>query len=295
MLPQPSSPNVATATDWIEASCIVSEDVAISRSDVLGALNMMGESNSEDQADAIWLQLFNRQTLVDDGYPFAVEQEAIQQRDPTPARNAYLTMLLISTRAYVAEAGTAYRSEHTRLFEYITTEAARRYVSGEALRIGSPREAPVPANFREMVEYLSGRLNEGPTGDVLNPADKDAGADVLAWRPFADGRAGQLILLAQCATGADWKTKAADCQVEEWRRYIQFVVEPLRVLAIPHIEPDAGRWIKYSARGGVILDRVRITEMLEGDTYPDLADSLAVWLEAEVERLREVEIEAGFD
>ncbi|KAF0209326.1 MAG: hypothetical protein FD171_51 [Actinobacteria bacterium] len=293
MLPRPSNSDPAPSADWIEASCLVSRDAALSRSDIVGILSVIGESAPEEQAETTWIQLQGRRSVLGAEYPFEIEQESVALRDTNPARNAYLAMLLISIRAYIAEARTNPITDYTRLFEYLTAEAARRYVSGQSVRIGWPREAPVPAGFGDLIEYLSDLLREGPTGPVLNEPDKDAGADVVAWRPFADGRAGQLIVLAQCATGGNWKEKATELQCLEWQRYIQFAVEPIRVLAIPHIEPDAGRWVKYSSRGGVILDRVRITELLGGDPYGQLADEVNDWLEGEIVRLRLVESEAG--
>lgn len=293
MLPRPSSSDPAPTADWIEASCLLSRDGFLSRSDIVGTLSVLGESAPEEQAEATWIQLQNRRIVLGDDYAFAVTMDGLSRRPNSPARVAYMTMLLISIRAYVAEARTAQNSDYTRLFEYLTTAAAGRYVSGQALRTGWPRENPLPTGFNDLIEYLSDALNEGPTGVVLNEPDKDAGVDVVAWRPFADRRPGQLVVLAQCATGANWREKAPELQTQEWQRYIQFVVEPMRVLAIPHVEPDAGRWAKYGSRGGVIFDRVRITELLAGAPYGKVADDADAWLEAEIERLRLIEAEAG--
>jgi len=83
---------------------------------------------------------------------------------------------------------------------------------------------------------------------------------VVVWRPFPDGRAGQVIGFGQCATGRGWGAKLQELQPRAfgdlWLRE-PLAVEPFRLFFVP-FRVDPARWEEASFSGGVLFDRCRI-------------------------------------
>jgi hypothetical protein len=292
MLPAPASTAIPALADWVEASCLVGVSSRVSEPAVRSALQENGIDADDGTVSSIWLEMTNRGAVLGARYPFRVDGGSVRQR--ARADNpVYRLLLFLSIRASIQAATSRRVAQPTRLFERLVTDAAGAYIGGPSLRIGFPREGAVPRRFAELVPYLCARLKEGPPGPILNPADKDAGADVLAWKPFADERAGQVVLLAQCATGSNWKEKTVDCSVEEWKRYVGFAVTPVRVFAVPHVEPDSNLWLKYTLQGGVILDRLRLVGLVDVGLNGRLEESIRDWCADEGTRLAGIAAEAA--
>jgi hypothetical protein len=97
---------------------------------------------------------------------------------------------------------------------------------------------------------------------------KDDGADIIAWTAFEDGRAGKPILMIQCATGENYIGKAGELRgrYKEWCDYIDWAVDPLLGFAIPFVCVKSRQWRMLSNRGGVVLDRIRITSAVGNRT-----------------------------
>lgn len=263
MLPIPSSSEASVLADWVEASCLLDPGFRVSKTAVHAALEAAG-MDDEGSPSFIWLELGKRGTVLGDLYPFSVEQGATSLRDAESIGLAYRLLLLLSIRSTIVEAQDGRHAESSRLFEHLVAVAARQYLGGRAKRIGSPRYGDIPKSFSDLIPFLCGELSEGPAAGILNPASKDAGADVIAWRGFDDRRAGQVVLIAQCATGADWTEKAGDCSARLWRHYMGLHFDPVTAFAVPHVELEKKRWIEFTLRGGVFLDRLRLVKMSEG-------------------------------
>ncbi len=147
---------------------------------------------------------------------------------------------------------------------------ARRYATDPAT------ETTRPESFPEAVRWLRARVRlkaglelvpDGPPDDdeADHPARtySDGGVDVVAWRPFKDGRAGFLIALGQCTIQANWKPKANDISLPLWGDWIRFVTGPQKVLVIPYAVPDGRSWWRDRTRtAGLIVDRMRLCELL---------------------------------
>lgn len=89
---------------------------------------------------------------------------------------------------------------------------------------------------------------------------KDAKLDLTVWRPFLDGRVGQLMGFGQCATGRDWPDKVTHLQPETfcalWMRDTP-AVSPVRLFFVP-FRIEQRRWLDATRYGGIIFDRCRI-------------------------------------
>ena len=104
--------------------------------------------------------------------------------------------------------------------------------------IGAPRIADdqVPKGFSDCLDYLSARLGEHRSqSKTYTSHTLEDGVDVVAWHPFGDRRPGQVVLLAQCAGGSNWKDKARDPKLETWRHHIEFLAPPLGGFTFPFV------------------------------------------------------------
>ena len=92
-----------------------------------------------------------------------------------------------------------------------------------------------------------------------------AGVDVVVWWRFTDGRRGFPVLLGQCTVQLSWETKVKDIDTDLWRAWIDFDTVPLqRALVIPFAERrDHPQWPDRTLKAGVLLDRVRLLELLD--------------------------------
>ena len=166
-----------------------------------------------------------------------------------------------------------------------------------------------PTSFPAAIRWLQGLLDLGPGPgnpatepdaaahweDVATPRGRppltsynDAGVDVVVWRPFADGRQGFPVLLAQCTVQRNWAAKVDDINIDLWRSWIDFpTAPPQKVLVIPFADtgPDA-RWTSHTTRAGMILERRRLLELLgrlDCHELEQLADErVTSWVEQEL-------------
>ena len=277
MIPVPTSVSSQSLTDWVELSCVKSKMGRISRSDVLDHLSEYDIDGPEERCTSIWQELQRRSRALGALYPVSVKPTNIQRPRPWEKDATYVMLLLLGS-AEAKPKGSA------QLFEEMATLAMARYTGGRALRIGHPRKSPVPSSFSDLLKYLSRELGESLRRAEPMIADtKDCRADIIAWRPFTDARGSQLIILGQCATGANWTTKLTECNVDVWARYLEFVVPPLRAFATPFMEPDPGHWLEHGTMGGIAFDRIRLVEQLA-------AAALPAKLEADIKSLVKAEL-----
>ena len=151
-----------------------------------------------------------------------------------------------------------------------------------------------PTGFADAIAWLRGWLDAGP--GVRPPDDEpdtephweasdedeveaeaehvgrrplasynDAGVDVVVWWRFADERAGFPVLLAQCTVQITWEKKLDDVKLPLWQKWIDFdTVPPQKALVIPFADRrDHPNWQDRTALAGIILDRVRLVELLD--------------------------------
>jgi hypothetical protein len=103
-----------------------------------------------------------------------------------------------------------------------------------------------------------------PVGNAYRPPyAKDGGVDVVAWRPFPDGRSGFPVLLIQCTLERNYAHKVADIDVRVWSGWLALDIDPATALAVPDVVAAGEEWNALAART-IILDRIRIAALLAG-------------------------------
>jgi hypothetical protein len=110
------------------------------------------------------------------------------------------------------------------------------------------------------------------------PYNKDGGVDVVAWRPFPDGRSGFPVLLAQCTLERDYTHKAGDVDTRVWSGWLALDVDPSTALAIPDVVAAGEEWNALAART-IVLDRIRLAALIGVPTDGSPADRAFEWAE----------------
>lgn len=248
-------------------------------------------------------------------YPFEHRDERLIRREVAGA-DAYVFMLILSSeeasfrpqrRAHEVEAA----------FDELALEALRRYLGRGARGIRFARNAhdPIdnasrPKKFKDAIEWLRGRLLlprghwEPPDEELVvhweedaNAAHpplnsySDAGVDLVVWWRFADDRAGSPVLLAQCTVQIEWGEKAKDISIDLWEKWIDFeTVPPQTALVIPFaVSRSLEQWTNRTITAGVIIDRLRLLELLSELSTDELGqlpdDATRAWVSQELASL----------
>jgi hypothetical protein len=219
-------------------------------------------------------------------YPFALRRRVLLGRDEDFSK-VYTFLLLLS--AYGE--GAISKINAAKLFEDVCAHAAQVYFGSHdepasSFVFGFPRRVG-PKDFVGAVEELCHqKICEG-TPDKKFPgitSNKDAGLDIVTWKPFADGRSSKLIAFGQCATGANWWEKRHELQPAEWCRTWLLKtpqVYPVKMFFIPHSVSDV-EWAALGYQAGIIFDRLRTTHYAEKSLPEPLRQQLKAWCQAVV-------------
>ena len=175
-------------------------------------------------------------------------------------------------------------------FDQLALEAVRRYLGRSARGVRFARNAhdphdnaTRPKKFGKAIAWLREQLLLGPgldeppederekhwedDPDAAHPplnSYSDAGVDIVVWWRFADERAGSPVMLAQCTVQIEWGEKASDISIKLWEKWIDFeTVPPQTALVIPFaVSRTLEQWANRTVTAGVILDRLRLLELL---------------------------------
>ena len=112
--------------------------------------------------------------------------------------------------------------------------------------------------FISEVQELLGEKAGDPTRFPQYKVAKDAGLDVVLFKPFKDKRIGFPLFLIQCASGANWVKKRGQPNINEWKTFIDFAAVPKKALAIPFALPEHDFWWTCRSMDGMLIDRVRL-------------------------------------
>ena len=278
-----------------EGSDLAEEELALEDQEVDIELDLVDEGRSEREMrleqllDEIALRLHLGPSL----YPFEHRDERLIRRDAAGAEAYILLLTLSSEEALFRRERRAHEVEAA--FDSLALEALGRYLGRNARGVRFARNAhdpndnrTRPQRFKDAIEWLRGQLQLAPGQqeppdwervahweDDANTAHpplnsySDAGVDAVVWWRFHDDRAGAPVLLAQCTVQIDWGEKTSDISVELWKKWIDFeTVPPQTALVIPFaVSRSLEQWANRTITAGVIIDRLRLLELL--DELPD--------------------------
>ena len=269
--------------DWIEVA-------ALARGSSIGsdALHELGASVGYRTADIdVGLTTMSRRSSsMGKAYPFRVANGAAALPDAT--NRVWTALLLMSSGSPLRRQLSML--EVSILLELVTAEALKSlYGPGtSAMRFGWPSEVGRPQDFPAAIRWLAEQMKVRVGSAYRPPYAKDGGVDVVAWRPFPDGRSGFPVLLAQCTLERDFVHKAGDVDVRVWSGWLALDVDPSTALALPEVVAAGEDWNALAART-VVLDRIRLSSLLAGEehNFPSL-DVLIKWTAEQVEQLKEM-------
>lgn len=215
-------------------------------------------------------EIERRVDLLGASYPFKAEETHLKLKRGKGNDSLYLELLRLST------ANDLLLKDRER-FEIMVGRALQSYLGPSAKHRccgWRTKEEPDVNRFKERLGKVYSASNElkwspgdGFPDDPPSNLIKDLGLDVVAWLPMPDKRAGQVFLVAQCATGrTDWEGKFDDLNWSNlgcWARPLPEKWGGVRCFAVPFHIPNFKRWEVISGRAGMLFDRARLTLLLK--------------------------------
>jgi hypothetical protein len=294
--------------DWVECEAITRSGAIYDKGTLVDDLEQADEWESvswpnsmhivetanSDRAKWAFEALEERARIGGSAYPFECQHGQLRliQSDINPL---YAFLLALSYTS--PQSGTPRPGAH--LFERIAMKAMTEMVGHPKTSIannivknfhfGFPRPSELPGGFRDAVNHLCRELNEG--GGYHNdpsrnpPPGGDGGLDILIGRSFRDGRGSSLLIVANCSAGmTDWfQAKLGELDGARW--FKNHAEIPLtsnegtaKCLILPRVVPPS-KWKEATNAGGVVLDRLRIVELLP-DLDTELLNECTAWVNA---------------
>jgi hypothetical protein len=275
-LPNPKSPS--TVADWIELHLATSAK-AISRLEIASVVEQAsGDEPSEDFLNSIWIELINRQAQYSNPL-FKVIDKRIESEDYSGSKEEYIVCLILSLFGVQEE----FR-DGPKLFERLSAEVVKRYLNGKVFIFGWPPIEGTPTAIAERIKSACECFHER---FAESPAERynDRGVDLVAWIPFIDSKSSQCVILAQCASGHNWREKTTRLPLSSWKQYIHWACNPMKAFFVPCIIPD-NLWHDVSNEAGILFDRIRIMNLIgDGIEDPQLLAELREWREQQLQEI----------
>ena len=272
------------------------QNSSVSATDVSRLLGRLDENDyphgvpEEDEIDEIVGDAYDeterRLTVCRNGYPFSTDQRGYilrVRRGLGYVKYVTYKYLLLATRLNMSDNRVHSGIDGTLLFEELAAEVARAYLGTRAqcLVFGTANQR---FGFPGRVDDLCRQLGEG--GGFVNrngasPRAQDGKLDVVAWKSFTDGFAGQLIVFGQCKTGTNYKDTLTQLQPDafckKWLRD-QPALIPVRTLFITEALPrsEQSDWYNTAADSGLLFDRCRIVDFCD-DISANTLDKVITW------------------
>lgn len=282
------TPDADLAADICELSAFFSPDSRFLLSNLRNDLEI-GEDEYDDledqnmRADVIVESaaktLSDRESLAGIAYPFELNAsgtELLLKDFGTWGKQAYLLSLFLShvetVTPVLKEAGLAPDEAAVRKlrnwFQEVSATVLAAEVSGKGWAFGWPR--PDGSSFFNKLHAIWRVVGDGSVHqdepDGAPARVKDDEIDVIAARPHEDGDPGFPIMLAQVASGKNWRDKSVRSAVDNVFFDFWFAEQPASQRLSYHIIPfalskdDARR---QTMRLGHILARLRVTQLAE--------------------------------
>ena len=230
--------------DWLELKAIASPDSRVEFGTLLSGTALIENEQEENIADEdvaeeelvldVQAEIARRHKNIGDDYPFRIDDtgRALHFISPvTKVGSVYLFCLFLShafDRTIVPKKLAPKVTNKTRdLFQACATVAAGGFVKGPSISFGFPRpggEAFLKALHRVYALFGDGTPCKKPRASAAKKI-KDNGIDIIAWKRSIDNLPCTLYLVAQVASGADWKHKSVTADRIHFHKF-WFTAEP---------------------------------------------------------------------
>lgn len=253
------------------------------------------ETGVDELSQRTYEELEYRARVLGDLYPFELTFEhgdwILQRRKASDlsenaAHEAYVCCLLISamrTDLLPIPGAHDLLKRSAQILQIESYLCAAEILGGGAYWFGFPR--PDHSNMLIAVQDLVRKMGLGdapverPLGLPRNA--KDATVDIVAWRGFRDGQPAGVVAYGQVASGRNWESKPIGAYIEgnfiPWftKAPSHHYIELLFVPVLQHhklgesLSEDYREVAREEARlremnFGVVIDRLRLTELMAG-------------------------------
>jgi hypothetical protein len=228
----------------------------------------------EGLSGAIAEELQRRSVMMKDAYPFKIRKEGgLSYRRSHTGVYEFCLAVAINPAGEVAGATKA-----SVIFELIARDVLASYLGDGArgFRAGAPSCAFENRGNSARETFLAlqaqcGEFRWCPEADFPDePTPKhlrDAGLDIVVWKPWQDGRLAQFFAIGQCACGkndvnAEKGRELSLRRLEIWLRPICHAA-PIRCFFVALHIPNTLHLYEISKDAGVVFDRARIALVAE--------------------------------
>ncbi len=259
--------------DWLELTALHAADQDASIGDLQRELDRLNHGNRESLLGNVLTEFDRRERATGQAaYPFERGATSIRLKSKPSNFPAYFFCLALSYHGWTIRKGV--KENPWLLFEELSFFSAKNYLGGEAILFGTSSRKGTKAKkkFRAGVEALVKALGEGQCFTSEKTfSSKDSKLDLVAWKPFPDKRASQIIVFGQCAAGANWRDKLTELDPEAfWDQWMTGgkgkVSSPLRSVFMPHRVFDADEWEDRARWARLLFDRCRVVTHAHQDT-----------------------------
>ncbi|MXY87963.1 MAG: hypothetical protein F4Y92_03795 [Dehalococcoidia bacterium] len=221
-------------------------------------------STSEDAAKRVYSLLAARHDYLGDDYPFRLDAGGVRTRSTDPEPSPYLALLAIT----VSHAFKVTSSPNPRDIFQDTVAQALSSAGHRSLNFSRFREGH--GSFEEALTAAGSALTLKPAPSAASASAyaQDAGGDVIAqisagYLPSGGIGAWTLVGQVTCGKSDTWRKKLGEVEVPAWKARLGTVVPPLAFLAVPHHAERDHLWDLVASNERMVLDRLRLTHMLD--------------------------------
>ncbi|MEQ1292372.1 hypothetical protein ABLT44_15165 [Acinetobacter johnsonii] len=236
------------------------------------------DAELDDLGSDVSTEIIYRAKLLDDAYPFKVEDGSLKIKESS-INLFYIFCLVLSQSKLKAQKGeAAYNQMMARFFERSTLGIIRCSLGSlsNGHHFGFPRDNG--SNIKQAINSLPKDLNiskewkYNPLDYVENEVSnqKDLGIDQIIWIKRPDNRTfSHLFFLGQCACGGDYISKFNDIDLNKLNQYFRPFTHthPVKMMSIPFILTDDD-FQKVSHRAGWLFDRISLAGIY--NKHPEL-------------------------
>jgi hypothetical protein len=252
-----------TVAEFIESELLLSGDEYLSFSELRG-LHPAGRQLTDDEMSFAIAEIEARERSGGSKYPFTVIDRGVGH-DSTEQGELYRFLLLLSIKGTPMRVKADYQRSDP-IFDAAVREAFRN-IHGKAARslvFGWPPRDGRPGSFPRAVEWAAEQIGLEMRGGTIPDHKRDAGVDVIVWRPFEDQRSAFTIVLVQNTVQMAFVKKPRDVDPNEWRDWWQIGTAPSVGFAVPFSMPRGDIWWEdVSKAANIVLDRGRIISELD--------------------------------